>query len=139
MTKLGHDSSGVDALGIRPPRAYAIDERPGLGDAVVLRLEGEFDLAAAPQVRERFEAVRDAGGRAVVVDLSDVEFVDSSMLRELLLADAALRESGGGLALAAVRPPVLRLLELTRTVDMLVVEPTVEDALARLRRPGGRL
>jgi anti-sigma B factor antagonist len=138
MTKLGEDSPGVDGRGIRPPRAYAIEERTEPGGAVVLALDGEFDLAAAPAMRERFESLRGAGARAVVVDLSRVEFIDSSMLRELLLADAALRESGGQLALAAVRPPVHRLLELTRTTELLGLEPTVEQALARVRRPAAR-
>jgi anti-sigma B factor antagonist len=132
MTQLGGDRLDVDGRGIRPPRAYGIDERPAPGGAVVLALEGELDLAAAPAVRERFEAVRDGGARAVVVDLDGVEFLDSSMLRELLLADAALRQTGGGLVLAAARRPVIRLLELTRTTELLAVAPTVEEALERV-------
>ena len=134
MTQLGSDRIGVDGGGLLPPRAYGIEERPAPGGAVVLALEGELDLAAAPAVRERFEAVRDGGARGVVIDLGDVEFIDSSMLRELLLAEAALRQAGGRLVLAAARAPVIRLLELTRTTELLAVAPTVAEALEHVAR-----
>ena len=125
------ERSTVDALGIRPPAAYAIEARESPGGDVVLVFSGEFDLAAAPVVREHLAAAAAAGARAVVLDMADVTFVDSSALRELLRADASLRSGGSWLILAAVPPAVTRLLELTRTADVLTLAPTVADALKR--------
>lgn len=122
----------VDDRGIRPPAVYAIDARSAPAGVAVLALTGEFDLAAAPALRERLADARTAATRGVVLDLEEVTFVDSSALRELLRADAALSADGVPLVLVGLRPPVDRLLELTRTAGMFTTAPTVEAALGRL-------
>jgi anti-sigma B factor antagonist len=132
MAELERDRSTVDSHGIRPPDAYAIRAGSAPGGMVVLTLEGEFDLAAVPAVRAQFEAAAGQAARGVVVDMEQVTFVDSSALRELLRADAALRAGGGALLLAAIPATVVRLLELTRTHDVLTAAPSVELALTRL-------
>jgi anti-sigma B factor antagonist len=130
----GSEQSSVDARGIRPPSVYAIAAHDTPEGVVVLTLDGEFDLAAAPAIRERLDAARAAQTRGVVLDMSDVTFLDSSALRELLRADAALRAEGAPLVLAGVRPAVARLLELTRTTGLLIAAPTVEESLQRLKQ-----
>jgi anti-anti-sigma factor len=122
----------VDARGILPPSVYAIDERPAPEGVVLLALTGEFDLAAAPAARERFEQVGARRPRGLVLDMAAVTFADSSALRELLLADAALRAVGSRLVLAAVSGPVERMFDLTGARDLLELAPTVELALEQL-------
>jgi len=129
------EQPSVDAHGIRPPDAYAIEVREPSGGALVLKLDGEFDMAAAPALREQLESARAADVRGVVLDLSDVTFVDSSGLRELLRATSAFRADGKALVLAALQPAVARLLELTRATDAVTVAPTVERALERAAAP----
>jgi anti-sigma B factor antagonist len=85
------EQSSVDERGIRPPSVYAIDAREPVDGIAVLALSGELDLAAAPVLRERLDAARAGGGRGIVLDMAEVTFLDSSALRELLRADAALR------------------------------------------------
>ena len=127
-----HDQPRVDEHGIRPPDAFAIEWRDlGVGVPGVT-LEGELDLAAAPVLRERLEQAAGAAERGVVLDMAEVTFVDSSALRELLRAHAAVRRAGGRLVLAAVGPAVARLFELTRTSDVLLLAPGVDQALTRL-------
>jgi anti-anti-sigma factor len=87
----------------------------------LLALAGELDLASADVVRSAIDEARGSGARRVVLDLTDVEFVDSSMLKELLRANAELPESGSALVLAAPQAPVQRLLELTRTSELFTV------------------
>jgi anti-sigma B factor antagonist len=128
------EQPAVDARGIRPPGVFAIEEREAPPGVAVLTLTGEFDMSAAPVLREELALARTAGKRGVVLDMAEVTFVDSSALRELLRADAALRADDVPFVLAALRPPVDRLLELTRTAGMLTAEPTVDAALLRLSR-----
>jgi anti-sigma B factor antagonist len=125
----GSEQRSVDARGIKPPSVYAIAPRDGGDGILVLALEGEFDLAAAPAMREHLDRACAGGARVVVLDLAEVTFLDSSALRELLRADAALRARGAHLLLAAVPAGVARLLELTRTTGMLTAAPTLEAAL----------
>jgi anti-sigma B factor antagonist len=118
----------IDAQGLRPPPAFALEEEHR-GGAVVLRLSGEVDVAASGAVRARVDG---AAAGPFVVDLSGVSFVDSSGLRELLRARMECERLGGRLVLACVPPVLDRLLDLTGTTAMFVVEPTVEAALARI-------
>ena len=132
MAEMGERGAGVDGRGIRPPNVYAISERPAPPGVVLLALQGELDVAAAPAARERLEDARARRPRGVVLDLADVTFADSSALRELLRADAALRGDGSLLVIAAVPPVVERLLTLTRASDLLELAPSVEQALDRV-------
>ena len=126
------EAARVDDRGIRPPRAYSLARVDAPRGVVLLKLEGELDIAAAPALRGQIDAARAEGRAPVVLDLAQVTFVDSAALRELLEADERLRADGTELILAAPRPVLARLLELTRTTDMLTVCPTVEQALERV-------
>ena len=128
------EEPSVDARGIRPPSAYAIEARDAPADGFALyALTGELDIAAAPALRDLLAGL--AGARAVVLDMTEVTFVDSSALRELLRADAGLRADGVPLVLAGLHKPVDRLLELTRTTGVLATEPSVAAAVRRLTQP----
>jgi anti-sigma B factor antagonist len=124
--------STVDEHGIRPPSVFAIEPRDPVDGIAVLALSGELDIAAVPALRDRLAEVRGAGARGVVLDMAEATFLDSSALRELLSADAALRADGVPLVLATVHPAVERLLELTSTTGMLAVAPTLEAAVRQL-------
>jgi anti-anti-sigma factor len=58
----------------------------------------------------------------VVVDLAGLEFIDSTGLRVLLLADARARERGYELVLRAGGPTVQRVFEMTGALDVLRFE-----------------
>lgn len=78
----------------------------------VLTLAGELDLATAPVLQGRLDAVL-RGGATVVIDLSRLRFIDSSGLGMLVAAEAELRDSGGQLVLVRGPQAVHRPFELT--------------------------
>src|SRR3954469_11018723 len=125
-------ASRVDDRGIRPPRAYALTRAAAPDGVVLLRLEGELDMAGAPAIRGGIDAARAEGPAPVILDFAEVTFVDSAALREMLEGDERLRAAGAELILGAPPPVGARLLELTSTSDMLTVSPTVEQALERV-------
>jgi anti-sigma B factor antagonist len=97
----------------------------------VVKLSGEVDLYSAPQLRSTLDELVAAGARNIVVDLSDVDFLDSSGLGALIGALKHLRELGHGfIRLAAPAPHVGKILELTGINQVLDVFTTVEAALA---------
>jgi anti-sigma B factor antagonist len=124
------DAASIDARGIRPPAAYSIAEGRSGDGVTVLALHGELDLAAAPQLRASVDDV--AAGRALVIDFSEATFIDSAVLKELLRARAELSARDVRLLLAAVPPPVRRLLDLTRTSELFEDAPDAETAIKRL-------
>ena len=84
------------------------------GDYVVLALVGEIDLYTAPRLQsELTSALSDGKPTQIVVDMSGVEFCDSTGMNVLLAAHRAATERGGQLALAAPRPSVRKILEVT--------------------------
>ena len=116
--------------GVRPAAAYSIRDAAADG-AVVLVLEGELDLAAAPLLRARVDEVTDASG-GLVLDLRRATFIDSAVLKELLRARSEVAAHDARLVLVGVPPPIRRLLDLTRTSELFDDAPDVESALRRL-------
>lgn len=85
------------------------------GDVVrdTVSLEGEIDIAAVPGVRERLDALFDAGCTSLVVDLSGVVFIDSSGLGVLISALRRARERGGSVSVVGANEDVARLFGIT--------------------------
>jgi anti-anti-sigma factor len=120
------DAASIDERGLRPRAAYTIR---GRDDAPVLVLEGELDLASAPELRRHLD---EFSGAALVLDFKRTTFIDSAVLKELLRARAELAERGVRLILAAVPAPVRRLMDLTRTSELFEHADSADAALTRL-------
>ena len=87
-------------------------------DEQVIALAGELDLDGAQRVREALQRAEAANVRRIVLDLSDLEFIDSNGIRLILEADARSR-SDGRLELIRGPRPVHRVFELTGIVERL--------------------
>jgi anti-anti-sigma factor len=122
----------VDARGIRPPEAYVIAQRAAPAGVVVVELAGELDVASASVLRKWFDEALARQPAAVVADMAEVTFMDSSALRELLRAHTSMRAAGTRFIPAALPPVVERLLDLTRARELLDVAPSVDAALTLL-------
>ena len=102
------------------------------GDQTVLALAGEIDLYTAPRLqRELTAALSAADHPRLIIDMSAVEFCDSTGMNVLLAAHRLARERGGELALAAPRPGVRKILEVTGLGSVF----TVHDDLAAVTGP----
>jgi anti-sigma B factor antagonist len=84
---------------------------------VLVRLEGELDLATAPQLAQTFDELRDVGWDAIALDLSDADFVDSTGLRTLLETQARARREGWRFELRGRSRGFERLLTVTGLDD----------------------
>lgn len=82
------------------------------GHAVVTAV-GELDLYTAPRLQAALAELLRGQVDRLVVDLSGVEFCDSTGMNVLLAAMKRLKEQGGTLELAAPRPAVKRILQVT--------------------------
>lgn len=83
------------------------------GNARVLALRGELDAYAAPELQERLADALEPGDGDVVVDLSDVTFLDSTILGLLAAGLRRAREQGNELRLVLPSGPARRIFELT--------------------------
>jgi anti-sigma B factor antagonist len=104
-------------------------EDDGEKSYVLVALAGQADVNACEQLRQVLLA--EAGRRTrVVVDVSGVDFMDSSCTQVLLGASRLLDEQGGLLELVSPRRVVARMLQLAGVDEMIPVYRTVAEALA---------
>jgi anti-sigma B factor antagonist len=86
-------------------------------DRVVLSLRGELDLTSVPSFERELKACESTGRRWLLIDLSGLEFMDSTGLRALLLARERAQSEGHRLTLRRGSRQVQRVLELTKTLE----------------------
>jgi anti-anti-sigma factor len=105
------------------------DLRPRLGagedvdDLSVVVLRGEIDMSSAPAIGVTVDARRRAGCTELTLDLSDVTFMDSQGLNELIKAHRALISDGGGLTLRAPSRPVELAIQIAGIGAVIPVVP----------------
>src|SRR5829696_3199665 len=99
----------------------------------LLEVFGELDLATAPRLCALLDAARGQRVRRLVIDLTGVDFCDSTGLRAVLGASTELRLAGGRLAVAVLpNGGVARLFDVTGIREALPTHDTQQEALASL-------
>jgi anti-anti-sigma factor len=98
------------------------------GDSYLLRVAGELDPYTSPRLENELESLIRAGARHVLVDLTDVPFLDSSGLGVLL--GAARRLGREGFALTGLGLETRRVLEITGTDRLLAIIETPREVSA---------
>jgi anti-sigma B factor antagonist len=88
-------------------------------DEHVIALVGELDLDGAERVAQELRRAEQTDARRIVLDLSHLQFIDSSGVRLILAADERLRRDGDRLALIRGPQPVHRVFELIGVTERL--------------------
>ncbi|MEE1929352.1 STAS domain-containing protein [Streptomyces sp. TRM 70351] len=102
------------------------------GATAVLSPEGELDHHTAPLLRTPLEESLDEGCHRLVVDCSGLDFCDSTGLNVLLTARLRAEAAGGAVHLAAMRPAVARVFEITGAGTVFSLHDDLDHALAEL-------
>lgn len=121
-----HQSIVGRALRPRGPVALHLARRLN-ADVTVLELGGELDLLTVSRLASELDDEIRHGERDVVLDLREVEFIDSSGLHVLLGAQRRLARQERALGIIAVPGPVMRVFELSRLLDTLEIVPSVRE------------
>jgi anti-anti-sigma factor len=108
---------------------FSVEEH-NQGSAWVLGVTGELDLRTSPELEDRLARVWAAGAELVILDLRQIEFMDSTGLRVLLGAHQRAQETGRRFALVRGADQVERVLTLTGVRDLLTVVDGPEELLA---------
>jgi anti-sigma B factor antagonist len=95
----------------------------------VIRLDGRLDLVSAGEAKQRMVEAVTGGQRRLVVDMANVDFVDSSGLGAIVGVLKAARQAGGDLRIARPTSQFRSILELTMLDRVLRPYETVEEAL----------
>jgi anti-sigma B factor antagonist len=99
------------------------------GDVYVLAVSGEIDRNGADPLRVKLERIDRLGGRAIVVDLLSVPFIDSTALGVLVAAAKRVGQAKGRFILVADDPRTLRVLQVTGLDRVFALERTLSAAI----------
>jgi anti-sigma B factor antagonist len=119
--------SGLGSLSVQPLSVERVSQ-----DGVELVLvDGELDIATAARLIGVLNTSVEDAIQSVVVDLSNVDFMDSTGLALLINANRRLSLRRKGFAVVCPAGPLRRVFEVTDMVNTLGVSPDRQSALAR--------
>ncbi len=117
---------------------FSVDLSTREGDGrIVVALRGELDVTDAASVAATIAAAA-ARHLEVIVDLAGLDFIDSSGVAALARGRMHARQAGGDVVLAAPQQQVLRVLTLTRLIEVFPVHASVDEAADGGAGAGGR-
>jgi anti-sigma B factor antagonist len=115
---------------------FEVDDASG-GDFAILRLGGELDYEVSPQIRARLVGAIKEGTRRLILDLSDVTFIDSTAIGVLAGTVVKLDEVGGGsLAVVCAHEKVVQIFEITGLDSVITVHKSRDEAISALSPAG---
>ncbi len=107
----------------------SIDLRTDDGtDTLLFKLRGSLDLATAPTVRAALTDAAEEEGHDLIVDLTGLEFLDSTGLGVLIGAHRRAAERGESFRLVVTDGPISRLLNITGLITVFSVYRSLDDA-----------
>jgi anti-anti-sigma factor len=110
-----------------------------LEPTVVTEVTGEIDLRTGAILRKRLFELIDAGFRFIIIDFDGVRFCDAAGLGVLVAVHNRLRDQGGAISLARVRPAQRRLFDVSGLDRIFALYDSTPDAvLAHQDEPAGR-
>lgn len=128
------DRRGIGMQGKTPVKMQTNSRQ--IGDVVVIDVIGRITLGEGNvMLREIVRGLADKGTRRIVLNLAEVNYVDSSGVGELVKTHTTLRNMGGELKLASLNKRVQDLLEMTRLAAVFDIQNDEGSALKSFGAP----
>ncbi len=119
----------ADALGREGWWAVSVTSHTG-GERTVVEVSGEIDVYTAPTLREELSSHIAADRTDLVVDLTRVDFMDSTGLGVLVGELKKVRTYGGDLRLVIDQEKILKVFRITALTQVFQIHATLEEALS---------
>lgn len=98
----------------------------------ILELSGEIDVGQAPDLRELLIKLLEQNAGRLLVDMSDVVYIDSAGLSVLIAANRRAQSLGGNFALSNPQKPVQQVFRLTRMNKVFQIYTSVTEGVSAL-------
>jgi len=99
------------------------------GDKTVVSVGGEIDVYTAPKLREQIVQLVEDGQYHLVVDMEEVEFLDSTGLGVLVGGLKRVRAHDGSLRLVCTQERILKIFRITGLTKVFPIHSTVAEAV----------
>jgi anti-sigma B factor antagonist len=101
-----------------------------VGDHTIVVVGGEIDVYTAPKLREQLIDLVAAGSYHIVVDMENVEFLDSTGLGVLVGGLKRVRAHDGSLRLVCTQERILKIFRITGLTKVFPIHASVDEAVA---------
>jgi len=108
---------------------FEIEDRRVGDDAYIVAVRGEIDLFTAPEFQQRIAAPIEDGATRVIVDLTEVTFIDSSSLGVLIGAHRRLKQRNGSLVVVCDNDAIVKTFKITGLDGVFTLVRSLDDAL----------
>jgi anti-anti-sigma factor len=106
---------------------YSVDKREKL---TILRLQDEnLNSMLAPDLKSKLIILHNEGVNNLIIDLSEVKYVDSSGLSAILTGNRMWKETGSFILTGIISPTVMKLLEISKLDSVLTIVPTIDESI----------
>ena len=100
-----------------------------VGDRTVVEVGGEIDVYTAPKLREALIELVQGGTYVIVVDMEQVEFLDSTGLGVLVGGLKRVRSHDGSMTLVCTQERLLKIFRITGLTRVFEIHPDVDAAV----------
>ena len=105
---------------------YSVEKREKY--VVILLQEGKLNSLTAPKLKSELVLFNAEGFNSIILDLKEVQFVDSSGLSSILVAHRLCKEAGGTFVLCNLSDAVKKLIKISQLEGILNIFPTTSEA-----------
>ncbi|MEO0311487.1 MAG: hypothetical protein RIQ89_1144 [Bacteroidota bacterium] len=106
---------------------YTVDKQEKY--ALIKVAEAKFNSTVAPEIKAEFLYLHNQGYKNFIIDLTGVQYCDSSGLSAILTGNRLSKNEGGACILAGVQDHVRKLISISQLDNILVTIPTVNEAI----------
>lgn len=99
------------------------------GDVLILRVKGKLDKVLSPLVEKKVFQFTSAGQSKVLIDLSEVSYINSCGLRMLLAVKKQIKSVPGKFIICSLRPEVLEMMKICGFDHVFEIAKSEEEAL----------
>jgi anti-sigma B factor antagonist len=99
------------------------------GERAVVQVLGDLDIASAPDFRAEIDRLVRHDQLDVLVDLTEVSFIDSTGISALIATLKGLRKSGGGMELVLDNAKLLKIFRVAGLTGVFAIYPDLDSAL----------
>lgn len=113
---------------------FKMDTRTVERELPIIELEGEVDVYTAPQLKQQMISLLESGATELVVDLTKVDYLDSTALGVLIGGLKRMRERDGNMVLVCPSPRIRRVFEITgldKIFDIYNTEQEAQEAMGK--------
>lgn len=100
------------------------------GNILVLSVKGSLDVITSVDLEKKLTEWLDAGGKALVLDLTNLDYVSSAGLRVFMLVLKRLKKTGGHVRFCALTKPVKQIFDIAGLTFRVEIMAALPEALA---------